>query len=165
MKNRFLAMTLAVLGLTGLAANSRADVLYNGNGFLTGTQSFTDTLNLPSAGTLTVTLGDIAWPMSLASLNLVVTSASGAMGPEMGIGTSTFNITSGGVITAQWFGTAQGALNAGVYTLEIQFQPLAQVVPIPTSLVLFLSGLGVFLWQRKRPGGNAGLTLGQRQGI
>ena len=153
MKNRFLAVALAIIGLAGLSAHARADILYNGSGFLTGTQSFTDTLNLPSAGTLTVTLGDIAWPESLASLNLVVTSASGALGPEIGIGTSTFNVASGGFITTQWFGTAQGALNAGVYTLEIQFQPSAQVVPLPASLALLISGLSLLLWQRKRPDG------------
>jgi hypothetical protein len=159
---KFLAIVVAIMGLAGLSSHARADILYNGSGFLTGTQSFTDTLNLPSAGTLTVTLGDIAWPESLASLNLVVTSSSGALGAEIGIGTSTFNVTSGGVITTQWFGTAQGALNAGVYTLEIQFQPSSQVVPLPTSIALLFSGLCVLMWQSRR---RASLSRAMGEGL
>ncbi|HEY0748451.1 MAG TPA: PEP-CTERM sorting domain-containing protein [Steroidobacteraceae bacterium] len=157
MKNRYIRSTIAsaIVGLAVMSAHARAAILYDGAGFLTGTQSFSDTLNLPSAGTLTVTLGDIAWPQSLASLNMVVTTPSGALGPEMGIGTSIFNVTAGGNVTTQWFGTAQGPMDAGVYTLEIQFQPLGTVVPLPTSIGLLLSGLGLLIWQRRRRGESA----------
>jgi hypothetical protein len=155
------ALALTSLGLRPAAASN---VLYSGSGFLEGTQSFTDSFSVSSPGTLTVTLSDAGWPAKLSSLNLLVSSPSGALGPEMSAGTSTFNVLAGDV-SAQWFGTAQGALDAGVYSLEIQFQPNAggNTVPLPTSIALLLSGIGLLIWQRKtrplggedNPGGSA----------
>lgn len=136
----------------GARPAAASEVLYNSVGFLQGTQSFSDSFNVASAGTLTVTLGNVGWPQPLSSLNMLVSSAGGALGPEMGAGTSSFNVAAGDVF-AQWFGTAQGALNAGVYSLEIQFQPNSgtgsSVVPLPTSIALLLSGIGLLVWQRR----------------
>ena len=155
MKLRSLLVMGAALALSVVGAHrvQASEVLYDGVGFLEGTQSFSDSFNLSSPGTLTVTLGDIGWPQPLASLNMLVSSPSGALGPEMGVGTSTFNVLSGNVV-AQWFGTAQGPLNAGVYSLEIQFQPGVSAVPLPTSIALLLSGLGLLIWQRRTRAGD-----------
>jgi hypothetical protein len=69
------------------------------------------------------------------------------MGPEMGAGTYSFNIVAGGNVFAQWFGTAQGPLNAGVFSLKIEFQPLGETaVPLPPSALLLLSGMALLLW-------------------
>lgn len=136
------------LGSTGARAS---EILYEGVGFLQGTQSFTDSFTLSSPGSLTVTLSNVAWPTQLASLDMLVSQPSGALGPELdatnSTATATYKVTSGNVVT-EWFGSAQGALNAGVYALEIQFSP-ANTVPLPTSIAVFLSGLGLLLWQRK----------------
>ena len=151
MKIRNVLLSLAaVLAAWAMApTGARADeVLYDGIGFLQGTQSFVDSFDLPSAGTLTVTLSDIAWPQPLADLDLLVTSTKGALGPETGAGTYTFNVN-GGDVFAEWFGTAQGPLNAGVYSLKIDFQPNALPVPLPTSALLLLSGLALLAWQRR----------------
>lgn len=134
------------LACAGAQRAQASEILFDGVGFLQGTQTFSDSFNLSSPGTLTVSLANVAWPEQLASLNLLLTSPSGAMGPEMGPGTSTFNVTAGNV-TAQWFGTAQGALNTGVYSMEIQYQP--NTVPLPTSIALFLSGFTLLIWQRR----------------
>jgi len=144
------ALAFCAMGLRPVAA---AEVLYSGSGFMEGTQSFTDSFSVSSPGTLTVTLSNVGWPAPLSSLNLLVSSPSGALGPEMSAGTSTFNVLTGD-FSAQWFGTAQGALNAGVYSLEIQFQPSTSgsVVPLPTSIALLLSGIGLLIWQRKTRG-------------
>jgi hypothetical protein len=130
-----------------------AQVLYDGAGFVVGTQAFSDALTLPSAGTLTVTLGDAHWPQPFSSLDLLLSTARGQVGPEVGVGTTHFDVTAAGTYFVQWFGTAQGPLNAGVYSLDIQFQPIAgpvgSPVPLPTSILLLLSGCGLLMWQRR----------------
>lgn len=130
-----------------------AEVLYNGSGFLTGQQSFVESFNISGPGTLTVSLSNVAWPEALASLNMTLSSASGGLlGPEMGAGTDTFKVTEG-MVFAQWFGTAQGPLDAGVYSMNIQFQPSGlTLVPLPTSIALLASGLVLLAWQRRRRG-------------
>ena len=90
-------VTILLIGacMLPLAPAHSDTVLYDGSGFLAGTQSFEESFNLPSAGTLTVTLSNVAWPEQLASLNLLLTSVGGTLGPEMGAGTATFNIAAG----------------------------------------------------------------------
>jgi hypothetical protein len=154
------ALALAICGSMASRAGA-SEILYDGVGFLQGTQSFTDSFSLSSPGTLTVTLANVAWPTQLASLDLLVSSPSGALGPELdatnSTATATYNVTSGNVV-AQWFGTAQGSFNAGVYALEIQFQPSGNPVPLPTSIALFLSGIGLLVWQRRTRVGTHGVS-------
>jgi hypothetical protein len=150
-KNLVLIMTAIACWSLGSLKAEADQVLYDGIGFFQGTQSFSDSFSVSTPGILTVTLGDIAWPAPLASLNLLVSSPNGALGPEMGIGTQTFDVNSGN-ISAQWFGSAApGGMNAGVYSLEIQFSPNAggSPVPLPTSILLLASGLAILLWQRR----------------
>ena len=153
MKDRGILWALAgALALWSLSFGpAEADtVLYNGSGFLQGTQSFVQSFDITTPGTLTVTLSNVAWPEQLASLNLLLTSAAGVIGPEMGAGTSTFAVRGGVDIFAQWFGTAQGPLNTGVYSMLIEFQPTGGVpVPLPTSIALLLSGMALLIWQRR----------------
>jgi len=152
-----------VLGAAGAVAvcsmgvpRADATVIYDGVGFMTGTQAFTDSFSVSSPGTLTVTLGNVGWPQPLSSLNLLVGSPSGAIGTMNASNstslTSTFDVQSGNIL-AQWYGTAQSSgLDAGVYSLEIQFQPSGSgtnPVPLPTSIGLLLSGLGLLIWQRR----------------
>src|SRR5271167_1986217 len=91
------ATLLPVCGWTMSAPAAHADtVLYDGSGFMLGTQSFVKSFDLSSPGMLTVTLIDVAWPEQLASLNMLLSSSEGAMGPEMGTGTSTFDVKAAG---------------------------------------------------------------------
>lgn len=136
----------AVLGAGSAAAS---EVLYDSVGFIRGQQSGEESFYISGPGTLTVQLTNVPWPEQLASLNLVVNSASGIQGTEMGPGSETLQLTAG-TYYAQWFGTTQGPLNVGVYSLDIQFQPSGvSPVPLPTSIALLVSGLALFAWQRR----------------
>jgi MYXO-CTERM domain-containing protein len=57
-----------------------------------------------------------------------------------------------GTVYAHWFGDAQGPYNFGVLGVKIQFTPAGgTTVPLPRSLMLLVSGLGLlFGWQRRR---------------
>jgi hypothetical protein len=144
---------MGMFGAGALAAESAgaAEVLYEGSGLIRGQQAGMESFNVPGAGTLTVQLSNVAWPVPLGSLNGVISSASGLLGPEFGAGTSTFQVAGPGEFFAQWFGTAQGPLDVGVYALNIEFQPSGVMpVPLPTSIGLLVSGLALLGWQRRR---------------
>lgn len=170
-RSRFLVVAGAIACCSMSSNQARADqVLYSGVGILQGTQSFTDSFNLTSPGALTVSLANIALPSQLASLSLLLTSANGTLlgqetAPANGgfsVDSQTFNIIQPGNITAQWFGTAvPGGLNTGVYGLEIKFAA-GSVVPLPTSVALLLSGLGLLVWQRRARNGEIPQRLGHQ---
>ncbi len=147
----FLAAVSALAFCSVGSSPASAEMLYDGSGFLRGTQSFSDSFYLSSPGTLTVSLTNVAWPQQLSSLKLLVDSTSGMLksgDASISPFSSSFSVSAGDVF-AQWFGTAQGTLDTGVYSLNISFQPAGSPVPLPTSIALFLSGLGLFLWQRR----------------
>ena len=147
---RMSAILLAIAGFAALSgapirSASASEVILDSSGFITGQQTLTDTFSVSGPGTLTVTLTDMVWPVALASLDMTVGTAQGLLGPEVGVGTNSFQVNGGGQVIAQWFGTAQGPLDAGVYGLKIEFTP----VPLPASIVLLLSALGLLLWQKR----------------
>jgi len=152
---RFLMTAAWVAGLCGFAAGAaKADtVLYDNSGFLQGQQSFSQSFDITQPGTLTVTLSNVSWPEKLSSLDFVLSTAGGLVGPEMGEGTEEFQVTSGRIY-AQWFGKAQGPLNLGVYGMKIAFTPSVGAVPLPTSIGLFFSGLALLVWQRRSTRGS-----------
>jgi hypothetical protein len=138
----------AVLAAASIYSAAASQVLYDESGLLRGQQSFQDEFSVSGPGILTVTLSNVAWPASLASLDMVLGTSQGLLGPEMGPGTESFTV-SGGNVFAQWFGSAQGALDCGVYGLKIEFTPTS-TVPLPTSIALLLSGLVLLGWQRRQ---------------
>jgi hypothetical protein len=125
-----------------------SEVLLDSAGFLQGQQSFEDSFTLSGPGTLTLTLSNIAWPEPLANLDMLVSTPQGLLGPEVGPETESLKITQASQIYVQWFGTAQGPLNVGVYGLKINWAPTA--VPLPSSVLLLLSGLVMLVWSRRR---------------
>ena len=135
-----LSITTCILCAALAGRAGAAEVLYDGSGFLNGQQSFVQSFNITGPGTLTVSLTNVDWPQQLSSLNMVLSSTGGSLlGPEMGAGTDSFHVDSG-LVYAQWFGTAQGPLDTGLYSLNVQFLPTATPVPLPASIALFAVG-------------------------
>lgn len=152
MKFRRILMSAAcAVGLWAAAVGTAgaSTILLDESGFLEGQQSFTKSFDITGPGVLTVTMTNISWPEKLSNLNFLLSTAAGLLGPSMGEGSQEFEISSGRIY-AQWFGQAQGPLNVGVYGMKIEFTPNAAAVPLPTSLALLLSGLGLLMWQRRQ---------------
>jgi hypothetical protein len=147
----FTALSL-LLGAWVLSIGAaRADtVLYDSAGFVQGQQSFVQSFNITTPGTLTVTLSEFSWLDTISNLTGFVSTSSGVMGSTFSSGSESFSIGAG-TIYAHWFGEAQGTYDIGVLGVKIMFQPNGvTAVPLPASLILLLSGLGVLLgWQRR----------------
>jgi hypothetical protein len=142
---------IALTAITIPIAAARADtVMYDGTTFVEGQQSFVQSFNISGPGTLTVTLATISWLDVISNLTGFVTTDSGVLGSTMSAGTESFQVDSG-TLYAHWFGNAQGSFGIGVLGVKIEFQPsVVTPVPLPASLLLLLSGLGVlFGWQRR----------------
>jgi hypothetical protein len=153
MKIRHFMAALGVVIIGGIAgpATARADtVMYDSAGFFQGAQSFTDAMDVPTAGTLTITLADISWFDTDTNLNIFLTTNSGPLGGNMGVGTESVNVEPG-MVYAHWAGDPVGGYGVGAYGLQIDFTPAgAPEVPLPRSMILLLSGLGIlFGWQRR----------------
>jgi len=148
-------LTAGFLGLIAWGSCSgvvqAATVLYNSTGVIQGQQSFTQSFNITTPGTLTVTLSNIPWLDSISGLNCFVSTTTSVLGTSTGPGSESINV-SPGTVYAHWFGDANGAYGLGVYGVNISFQASgAAAVPLPRSLLLLLSGLGLlFGWQARR---------------
>jgi hypothetical protein len=156
-----LAATALMLGAAFAPFGSAcADtVLYDNSGFVQGSQSFVDSFTVTTPGTLTISLADVPWLDTLSGLNLFLTTASGPMGASMmGAGTESMQVGPG-TFYAHWFGDANGQYKVGVYSLEIMFHPEFSAVPVPASLILLLSGLGLmFAWPSRRSASKVALS-------
>ncbi len=146
------AFALCLAAVLAPVGSARADtVLYNNAGFIEGQQSFVQSFNITTPGTLTVTLSNIPWMDTIADLNCFLTTSKGLMGPAaMSSGSESINVRPG-MIYAHWYGDADGRFGIGVYGLKISFEPNGTMpVGLPKSLILMLSGLGLlFGWQRR----------------
>jgi len=152
MKLRHWLQVSALLGVSWVLSptSARAETLYNGTTLVQGQESFVQSFNVTTPGTFTVTLSAIPWLDSISDLNSFVTTSSGVVGSSSGTGTESFDV-SAGTVYAHWFGSAQGSYNIGALGVNIQFQPSATAVALPTSFILLLSGLGLlFGWQNRR---------------
>jgi hypothetical protein len=158
---------LAITALVGIAAwalplcPAAADtVLYDSSGFIQGQQSFVQSFDLTSAGTITVSLSDIPWLDTISNLSFFLTTATGTVGSPMGAGTESLDVGPG-VVYAHWFGDADGSFGVGAYGIKLTFQPGggATPVPLPGTLALLLSGLLALVGLQVRRSDDKALTI------
>lgn len=148
----FLVAAICVATILPLRASFADTVLYDSAGFIQGQQSFVQSFNITTAGTLTLTLSNIPWLDTISGLNCFFTTSSGALGAAMGVGTDSISVGPG-MLYAHWFGEAGGLYGVGVYGLKLDFSPNSgpAPVPLPMTLILLLSGLAMmWFWPRRQ---------------
>lgn len=146
MKHFFAAAIL--LCAVAQVGKARADsIVYDGVNFIQGSQSFVDTFNITTPGTLTISITDVPWLDPISNQSFFLTSASGTLGAPMSGGSESVQIGAG-TFYAHWFGEADGQFQLGVFALQISFHPDVSAVPLPSSLILMLSGLGMMFGRR-----------------
>jgi hypothetical protein len=137
-------------------AAARADVvLYDQANFVSGEEAFTQTLDVTTPGTLTLTLSGVPWLDTISGMNGFLTTASGMVtadspGGGMVSGSESFNVGAG-TFYAHWFGDAQGPNDLGVLCAKIVFTANPSAVALPASWLLLLSGLVVMARLKRRP--------------
>ncbi|MDE2348538.1 MAG: hypothetical protein KGL92_08540 [Gammaproteobacteria bacterium] len=151
MKARILFILALIIG-TWFAPTQQAaadTVLYDSSGLIQGAQSFTQSFNVTTPGTLTITLSQIPWFDTIKGLSCFVSTAGGVLQGVMNGGEETVALQSGTTIFAHWFGTADDKYKFGAYGIKIMFHPDNVVaVTLPSTLLLLVSGLGlIFGWQ------------------
>jgi hypothetical protein len=145
-------LAIAVWLVPGKAAHADM-VIYDSMAMFQGQQAFTDSFSVATPGTLTVSVTSVPWLDTVTGLSFSLSSPTGTVGNSLsGGGSETINLASAGTYSANWFGNAQGLYNLGVVGVDIEFRPYASPVPLPTTILLMLSGLGLlFAWPRLAP--------------
>jgi hypothetical protein len=150
-------MSAAMLVFTAWLAPGKAAhadmVVYDGMSILQGQQAFSDSFSVSAPGMLTVTVSNVPWLDAVTNLSFFMSSPKGTVGTMMsGAGTESISLSSPGTYSANWFGNAQGLYDLGVVGVNVEFRPNGAVVPLPVSILLMLSGLGLlFAWPRIAP--------------
>lgn len=149
MKNlsRAIMLTIAALvwcaGHEALASNApgsasgNVSVLTSSSVLMEESGTNTTALVAPGPGELFVTVTDLQFPTSFASLQYGITDASGTILPlTAGNTTTTINLTAPDTLYANVFATV-GSGGAGLFNLTATF---VSAVPLPASLGLFAGG-------------------------
>lgn len=137
----------AVLFVSLAAGAARADtIVLQQSALIGGTQTSVAAFAAPGAGTLTVTLTDLAWPTRLTTLTFALSTATSVLGTMNGAGTQSFTVGGAANLFAHVYGVTSTPLDLGLYSLSVNFTP----VPLPSAAVLLLAGMGLFAAARDR---------------
>lgn len=152
-KSVTLALTLVLFGAIAFEGQAHADQVLAETGVFVGDPTAQYSLNVSSAGSLSVYLTDYHWPSPLADLTVEIASPTKILGQMKGAGHETLSLSGPGTYYAYVMGDASGPLNIGAYGLKADFQPLSDTpstVPLPGSVSLLLGGIAALLWSVRR---------------
>jgi len=144
--NRALHITGALVLLGCLfAGRARADnLLVSQSTMISGTFSGVYSFSTTQAGTLNVKLENIAWPERLAALSCNLYNSEGMLGSIATDGSLSVSVSSAGTYFTHLFAQAAGALDLGVFSLQVSFEPGVTAVPLPAAGWLLFATLGLF---------------------
>jgi hypothetical protein len=124
-------------------------VIFDSMSFFQGQQAFTQSFSVTTPGTLSVSLSDMPWLDAVSDLSFFLSSPTGTVGQTLSGNGSELISIGPGTYTANWFGNSAGTYNMGVVGVDVNFFAKGTPVPLPASLFLMLTGLGlVFAWPR-----------------
>lgn len=135
---------MLLLALGAARSADAATIVLEQSGLLGGAQTVVTPLIIPGAGTVQITLTDLAWPTRLTNLSFALSDATSVLGRMTAAGASSFTVGGAASLYAHVYGTAAGPLDLGLYSLRVQFTP----VPLPSAAVLLLAGVGLFAAMR-----------------
>jgi hypothetical protein len=138
-----LALALGAAPARVVADTLSPDVLLTQSTLVINQQSDVYDFTVPGPGTLTLQLDDLTWPDPLSSLMFSLDSAQSVLGWVASAGELTLSMAHGGSYFVDVTGVAGGALDLGLYSLQVDFYPQGTPVPLPAAWVLMLCGLGV----------------------
>jgi hypothetical protein len=148
-----LALVLA-LGLGAAPREAFADQigptdLLDQTSLVYSTQSSLYSFTAPSSGSLAIHLYDLAWPSAMTELTLSVLSPDAVLGSLSQPGELDLQLTQGATLYAYVVGQADAlsGLGMGMYSLHVDFTPLASPVPLPKPIWLVLTGLALMALQ------------------
>jgi hypothetical protein len=140
-----LALSLSVAEASALpvSADTTSSVLASQSLLVQGSAVTNTTLKAPGAGELFLTLTDLQFPTSFASLQFALTDASSTLVGMRNSGTMSIDLTAPMTVYADVFATTQGGF--GLYNLSATFVS-SSAVPLPGGAVSLASGCMLLLW-------------------
>jgi hypothetical protein len=138
-----LAATL-LLGAAFLAPDAHAEtVLMSQSTMVSGTFSSVHSFTTSQAGTLTLRLENIAWPEQLAALSCNLYGKDNLLGSLSTTGEIHLELAGPGTFFSHLFAQSGGALDVGLFSIKVSFDPAAPV-PLPAGVWLLGSAFGWF---------------------
>jgi hypothetical protein len=130
------------------------DVVASNSVLVVGDSSSITPLQLPGAGELFITLTDLNFPLTLASLDLSIAQGGSTLLGLSPAGTFNLQVSQATTLFADVFWDGQGSTDTGLYNLTATFIP-ATPVPLPGAATSLVAALGaLLLWAKRRHSGS-----------